>query len=329
TGLVFFIWLSAFNLFVISVFWSLMLDIFTSDQAKRLFGIIAAGGSCGAIAGPAITTFMLTFLDVSDLFLITTVLLLIATRLIRFLEINNTRLNTATESNHLIGGNSFSAFKSVINSRYQQLIALFIIIYTGVSTIFYFEQAKLLEQTIEHTTERIRYFSVIDLSSNSLTLLVQFLISGRLFSRFKLGLSLLALPVLSIVAFLGLTLENSLISIAIIMICYRSLNFSMQRPSRELLYQILDQHDRFKSKNLVDTVIYRGGDAMMAWLFSLLVSFGLSLAGIAAAALPLAIIWIVLGRHIAMSYQEKQFNLSNQLITIEVKNDEQKTSYKT
>ena len=292
----FFIWLSVFNLFAISLFWSFMVDIYTNSQSKRLFGIISAGGSLGAITGPLLATTISTQLGIAKLFLVTVVFLLIS--LISLLNIM--RINEKSYSKqhpkkfynyHLIQKTVFDGIKLVMTSGYLKKIVLFMILYTCTSTFLYFEQATIVEQTIHNRIERIRYFSTVDLITNLLAVIGQFFFTDKIIKQFGLSFTLSMIPFILAIGFLVLGTKTTLPVLVTLLVILRAGNYTTLKPGREILFTVNNREVKYKAKNFIDTAVYRGGDAFSGWLFSMFVSMGIGLSAIALIAIPIVILW--------------------------------------
>ena len=299
---IFFIWLSVFNLFAVSLFWSLMTDIFSTEEAKRLFGIIAVGGSLGAILGPVLTQVFLTVLDYESLFLLAAALLLLAMgTLLQVLKLaekargRHVSEHSGFKDFRLSHKSVFNAISLVFASAYLKRLVLFMFMYTSVSTFLYFEQAHILESTITDSVQRIKYFSRIDLFTNVLSVGGQFLLTARVIRSLGLALSLCLIPILVGVGFLVLSVETSLYVIAITMVLHRAGNLVVLRPGREMLYTLCSREEKYRAKNFIDTAVYRGGDALSGWAFAGLTSLSLGLSKIALIGVPLVALWSYLG----------------------------------
>ncbi len=296
--IIFFIWLSVFNLFAISLFWSFMVDVFTSNQSKRLFGIISAGGSLGAIFGPLMTSLLSNKLGIENLFLIAIGFLLISLiALQRIIYIQKKSRAKQEEKRadfkdtYLVKKSLFDAIKLVFASKHLKRIVLFMILYTSVSTFLYFEQATIVEQTIHKSSERIAYFSKVDLVTNILAITGQFFLTSKIIKQFGLSIALGLIPLLIALGFIILSTKTILPVIAILLIIHRAGNYTLLRPGREILYTVRSREEKYKAKNFIDTAIYRGGDALSGWVFAGLISMGLGLSIIALIAVPIGLIW--------------------------------------
>ena len=314
----FFIWISVFNLFVVSVFWSFMADLFSSAQALRLFGFIAAGGSTGAIVGPLITGLLATSLGPTNLLLVSAALLSITILCIHQLSSWAVSAGEAAPKQRpmsaeqaeaqvqpqALGGGIFSGIRAVVSSWYLAGICLFIWLYTTLATFLYFTQAHLVSQAYDDPAQRTALFAWIDLGVNALTLLVQLLMTGRIIHFLGLPRTLALVPAFMLVGFIALGLMPVLSILIGIQVLRRAGNYALARPAREVLFTVIDREAKYKAKNFIDTVVYRGGDAISGWVYVALQGLGLSLSGIAYVALPIAMFWLITGFMLGMR-QEK------------------------
>lgn len=296
TARTFFIWASVFNLFVVSVFWSFMVDLFSSAQGKRLFGLIAAGGTAGAITGPTLTALLVVPVGPVNLLLLSALLLAGAVLCIRQLGKWSARKAPAPtqEPQHLqepLGGSIFAGLTLIVRSPYLLGIALFMLLFTTLATFLYFEQAHIVAQSFDNSAARTRFFALLDLGVNVLTVLTQVLITSRLLSRLGVAGSLALVPLLSAFGFALLALTPVLAALAGFQVLRRAGEYAITRPAREMLYTVVGRETKYKAKNALDTVVYRGGDALAGWLFAGLKSLGLGLAAIAWLAVPIALAW--------------------------------------
>lgn len=295
----FFIWLSVFNLFVVSVFWSFMNDLFRNEQAKRIFGFIAAGGTTGAIVGPMLTTVLVQRLGTGQMLLISAGLLAIAMiciyRLIAWHD--NAQLEAAEgpaaqdSCAEPLGGGILDGIMLVARSSYLLGICALILLYATLSTFLYFQQAQIVKEAFTDSGTRTAVFAAIDLAVNTLTLLLQILITGRLVRWLGLGAALALIPTLLSIGFLALGLFPVLPVLVTVQVLRRAGNYAIMRPAREMLYVVLSREEKYKAKNFIDTVVYRGGDASSSWVYAGMRSLGLGLAPIAWIAVPLTLLW--------------------------------------
>ncbi len=304
-SVVFFIWLSVYNLFVISVFWSTNSDIFKTSQAKRLYGPIAAGGSTGAIVGPTLTTILVNLIGIADLLLISAAFLFVAA-LFSIGIFRNAASLGSTKISRPIGGSVWEGFTRMIRSPMLRQIGLFIILYTTISTFLYFEQAHIISEAYASSAQRTTYFGLRDLTVNIATLAVQFFLTHRLLNKYGVGICLMIVPVIAGIGFLFLGIFQSVAALFAFQVLYRSMNFSVQRPSRELLFTNVSVEERYKSKNFIDTALYRGGDAMSGWLFTGISTIVGSLQLVAFITIPIALLWAMTGKKIGRLFNHQK-----------------------
>jgi AAA family ATP:ADP antiporter len=304
----FYVWISVYNLFVVSVAWSLMADVFDSEQARRLFAFIAAGASCGGLAGPAAGALLVDGLGQAGLIFSAAGLLGLAVLAKQHLMHWRERAGAGrpgaapSESPRLpVLGNPFSGLSRVLGSRYLLGISAFVILLATASTFLYYEPARLVEQTFSDRNEQIRVFGLIDFAVQAMALLSQLFITGRVAQRFGLRALLAGVPVLVCLGFIALALAPTFAMLAALMIVRRVGEYAFVRPGREMLFAPLDAESKYKAKNFIDTVVYRAGDAVSAWaktLLDLLANgvLAAALAGAACAALWGALGWYLGGR---------------------------------
>ncbi|MDO5972133.1 MFS transporter [Flavivirga aquimarina] len=319
----FFIWLSVFNLFVVSLFWSFMADVFSSESSKRLFGIIAAGGSIGALIGPIISSLLVTQTSIENLFLVAGVCMLIVLFAIKKIvnlkeENKHLKSNNGFNSNVILAPDILLSIKKGMKSKYLQSIILFMIFYTAISTFLYFEQAHIVENSITESSRRLLYFSKVDLITNTLTVFSQVFITSSVIKKYGLKITLFLVPFLIAIGFAFLSINPSVLVIGTLIIVHRAGNFSLLKPSKEILFTVCNKEEKYRVKNFIDTIIYRGGDALTGWLFSLLISFGLGLSIIALISLPVALLWSFNGNRLGKVYKIKE----KELISNTIKHDE-------
>ena len=301
---VFFIWASVFNLFIVSVFWSFMTDTFNNDQAKRLFGVIAAGGTAGALTGPALTAALVNPLGPANMLLISVAFLAIAVwcihRIIAWKKSTHSNSNRDSQPDRVkpdagheqaIGGSIFAGIRLVFSSSYLTGICFLILLYTTLSTFLYFQQAQIIRDSFDDPAKRTALFAAMDFSVNFLTIICQLLLTSRIVRKWGLNWALALIPLLLTVGFLLLGIMPMLSILIVVQVLRRAGNYAVMRPAREMLYVVLRKEEKYKAKNFIDTVVYRGGDAVSAWAYAGLKAVGLNLAGIALVAVPLTGIW--------------------------------------
>jgi AAA family ATP:ADP antiporter len=293
----FFIWVSVFNLFVVSVFWSFMTDLYSNAQARRLFGFIAAGGTVGALAGPALTALLVQPLGARNLLLVSAAFLswavLCIARLSAWSEANRTAGEKAPSAPKAerIGGSAWAGITLVVRSPYLLGICLLMLLFTTLATFLYFMQAQIIRDAFSDSAERTAVFAAIDLAVNALTLGLQVFLTSRIIKWFGLAAGLALIPVLLAAGFAVLGIAPVLAALLAVQVIRRAGNYALMRPYREMLYVVLSREEKYKAKNFIDTVVYRTGDAASAWVYAGMRSLGLGLSAIAAIAVPLALVW--------------------------------------
>lgn len=295
-GRVFFIWTSAFNLFVISMFWQLNVDVFSPEQGKRLFGIIAAGATLGAIVGAGVTATLARHVPPMVLLLGAAGLLEVAVfsagRLSRLSATIDPRPVAAT-AEVPIGGGILAGITHVVRSPYLLNVALFLLLFSITSTFLYFQQAAIVSGAFRDRAAQTAFFATVDLAVNVLTLTVQLFLTARVVMLLGVALTLGLLPALTIAGFGALALAPTIMVVAVFQVLRRAADYAVTRPARELLYTVASREDRYKAKSLIDTVVYRTGDQVGAWSVTLLRAVGLGAAQVSFAAIPLAALWAV------------------------------------
>ena len=292
----FFIWLSVFNLFVVSVFWSFMADVWREEQARRLFGFIAAGGSAGALVGPAVTALLAPRMGPVNLLPVAAALLAGALVCVARLRGDAPAAGPGTlpADESPLGGGALGGFTRVLGSSYLAGIALFVALGTLFATFVYFQQAQIMRSAFADPGRRTAVFAVMDLIVNALTIGAQLFVTGALATRFGVTRVLPALPVLTLAGFTVLTMAATAGVLIMFQVLRRAAQYGITGPAREMLFTVVPREDKYKAKNLIDTVISRGGDALSGWAFAGLSALGLGMAGVSLVALPLAALWIAL-----------------------------------
>ena len=303
---VFFVWISVFNLFAVSVFWSFMADLFTPEQGKRLFGFIAAGGSAGALLGPILTVWLAGRLGPLNLLIVAAILLEAAVLCAHRLEAAAPkRADGATSAQVPIGGNPFAGFALLLRSPYLTGIALWVLLLSLCGTFLYFQQANVVAAASDDPAVRTRIFASIDLAAGLLTLLIQAFATGRLMSRFGVGPAAALLPLVFALGFAALAASPVLLLVIAFQALQRTANFAVSNPAREVLFTVVEREEKYKAKYLIDGAVFRGGDALFGWLFNLLRGAGLELATIAAGTIPLALGWLGLSLALGKSQERR------------------------
>jgi len=297
---VFFVWVSVFNLFVVSVFWSFMADLYSTEAARRLFGFIAAGGSLGAVAGPSLTATLAPAIGIPNLLLISAAFLACAVGCIAaLLRIATRQPGGGERFLHTSEGETgerpslWIGVIRVARSPYLLGICVFLVCYTLLGTILYFMQARLVPEVIPTPERRTQLFAAVDLAVNTLTLALQLLATGRLLSKLGVTIMLAALPVLSVIGFLALGVATVVPVLVVFGVLRRAGEFALSKPARETLFTVVPKEEKYQAKNVIDTVIYRGGDAASGWVAAGLLGAGLSLSEMAFTGVPVACVWLV------------------------------------
>ncbi|WP_019141753.1 NTP/NDP exchange transporter [Noviherbaspirillum massiliense] len=306
---IFFVWISVFNLFVVSIFWSVLADHFSSEQGRRLFGFIAAGGTAGALAGPALAAVLSVQLGVATLTVLAAGLLELAVRCFRGIALAADAGNAGQQALPLarkpvarddaIGGSVLGGIMLILKERYLLGIVLYLLLHTFASTFLYFEQGRIVASTLADTASRTRLFAIADFATSCLTIALQLFVTGRLIRRFGVSTALALLPVAGMFAFVGIAAWPTLFMLVAAQSMRRAVDFAVSRPGREVLFTVISREAKYKAKSVIETVVYRGGDAVSAWVFTGLAAAGIGFAGVAALSLPLTACWIWLSAWLA------------------------------
>ncbi len=294
----FFVWVSVFNLFATTVFWSFMTDLFTTEQGKRLFGFIAVGGSLGGILGPIITASLVHHVSTDVLLLICAAMLEVAAQTVRFFPAEFRTQDPHGESavaEKPIGGGIWEGITHICRSPYLFGLFLFILLYTLTSTWTYFQQAELTKVGFTDRAARTAFFAKLDFSVNTLTLFLQVFLTGRLIKFLGVTVTLLFMPVLSLFGFAAMGIAPVIAMLATFQVARRASTFAFMRPAREVLFIVLRREDKYKAKSFIDTFGYRCGDQLGAWSYKGLQELGLGLSAISFIAVPVVAGWCALG----------------------------------
>ncbi len=289
----FFVWLSVMNLFIVSVFWSFMADLFTPEQGARLFGVIAAGGSSGALVGPLITTGLTFVVPVSVLMLASMLFLTLCLGCVYRLD----RWGREQSAHHQsrpgdpLRGSFLAGIRLTMSSPYLLGICGYLAFLTVTATFLYLEQTRLVSEYLDQPEARTRLFSSLDFTTGLLTWLTQIFVTKRVISRFGLVAPLLFLPVISLIGFLGIALWPTLAVYVVFSVLRRVGEYALSKPAREVLFTVVSREEKYKAKNFIDTAISRGGDASTGWLVTGVRALGATTAHIALACVPLMIAW--------------------------------------
>jgi AAA family ATP:ADP antiporter len=296
-GRAFYIWTSVFNLFVVSVFWAVMVDVFTAEQGKRLFGFVAAGATLGGIVGAGITALLARHVPHVYLLIGSALLLELAVFSVgRLSRVSESLLHLhASAEEQRVGGGVFAGLTRALSSPYLLNISLFILLYSITSTLLYFQQAAIVGAHFTDRAARTSFFGWIDFSVQSATLAVQLFLSGRIIRAAGVALTLALLPALSILGFGALAMAPTLAVLVGVLVIRRAGNYALAKPARETLFTVVPRQDKYKAKSFIDTVVYRTGDQVGAWTSALLtwLKLGTGMTSVALIAIPLSILWLV------------------------------------
>jgi len=306
---VFFVWVSVFNLFVIAVFWSVMADLFTSEQGKRLFGFIGAGGTAGALLGPVITIGLSVPLGPTNLLIAAIVFLELAVFCAHRLERTASAPQDAHGQEQRVGGSALAALPELLRSPYLLGVGAWVSLLSFGATILYFAQANIVAATVHGAGAQTRIFASIDLAVGLLTLATQVFATGRLLKRFGTGVTAGALPAVYVAGFAALAFSPSLIVVLVVQVVQRWMNFAIANPARQVFFTVVAREEKYKAKNLIDVVIYRGSDALYGWVFDSLQVLGLKLGAIALCALPVVAGWLVLSAALGRAQERRAAQL--------------------
>ncbi|MDE2400768.1 MAG: MFS transporter [Burkholderiales bacterium] len=303
---VFFVWVSVFNLFAISVFWSFMADLFSTAQAKRLVGFISAGGTAGALSGPVLTMLLVKPLGAKGLVLVSAALLLVCIGAIVKLRqwarqqgVTNSSGPSAspTQASHQdseqpFHGSLWNGLLDVIRSPYLLGICAFLFCYSLLSTFLYFQQTALVPKSFSSSGDRTQLLAGVDLLVNTVTLLIQLLAFGTLIQRLGTRFLLVAMPLASLVGYATLAALPALAVLVTLGVVRRAGEYAISKPARETLFNVLSAEQKYRAKNVIDTLVHRTGDTSSAWIFNGLRGAGLTLTQISWLAVPISALWL-------------------------------------
>jgi AAA family ATP:ADP antiporter len=306
---VFFVWVSVFSLFAVAVFWSFMADLFNAEQGKRLFGFIGAGGTVGGLLGPLITIALSVPLGAVNLLIAAAVLLELAVFCVHRLELAALAHAPTQGGVHAeprrVGGSAFAALPELVRSPYLIGVAAWVSLLSFCATIVYFEQANIIAAAIQDRAAQTRIFAGIDLAVNLLSLATQVFLTGQVLKRFGTGVAAGALPGVYVVGFAALFVAPTLAVVITLQVVQRWMNFAIANPARQVFFTVLGREEKYKAKNLIDVVIYRGSDALYGWVFDTLQALGLKLGVIALVALPAAAGWLLLSAALGRAQERR------------------------
>ncbi len=293
SGQVFYVWFSVFNFFATMLFWALMADCFSLLDSRRVFPVMAAGGTLGAIAGPAMTALLVERLGTPALLLIAICFLLLASVFAWLIAHRAPPVGTAIEQP--IGGSAYEGIRAVLRSPFLLGIAAYVMILSVMVTFLYFARLDMVAALGEGVDLRAAIFARMDMATQIATLVLQLAITGRLVERIGVSWSLALLPLTAALGFIGLAIVTSIVVLVIVESLFKAIQRAVQRPTREMLFTVLSREDKYKAKAVIDTFVYRVGDVAGAFTEGALSKLGMGFAAVASAAVPLAIVWAALG----------------------------------
>jgi ATP:ADP antiporter, AAA family len=314
SGRVFYVWFSVFNLFSTMVFWALMADRFAFEQSKRLFPIVAVGGTVGAIFGPWLAWGIVESVGTANLILIAVGFLCLAVLAAWWVAAlqpregatsrtadepaepeRPTEAPPAIDRSAVIGGSAWEGFRAVFKSRYLLAICGFVLILAVMATFIYFTRLAMVAAVADETDARTAMFANIDMWTQIATLVMQLFVAGHLMKRIGVSLTLALLPITVLLGFIGLAIVGTITALILFEATFRAVQRAIMRPARETLFTVVSREDKYKAKAFIDTFVYRGGDVVGAWTEGLLGRLGMGLAGLATLVVPLAIVWGIMG----------------------------------
>jgi AAA family ATP:ADP antiporter len=303
-GKFFYVFISVVNLFMLSIFWSFLLELFDGNQSKRLFGVIAAGGSAGALAGPFISDLAVSRIGISGVLFMGAAFFAVAIVCQRsLLSLWTGRTTEQRTEDRPIGGNIFAGITHILKSPYILGIAVFVFFISAVNTLLYFEQLRLVEVNYPEITDRTRIFARLDWIVQTLTVLSQVFLTGRIAKKFGVIALVTAVPLVMVGGFALLAATGTLGVLAVVWIGRRAMEYAFVRPGREMLWSPLDNETKYKAKNTVDVPIYRASDYLVAQANKGMESMGMMPATIAAVGAGVALLWAALGWWLGKKYQ--------------------------
>jgi AAA family ATP:ADP antiporter len=305
----FYIWLSVFNLLVISVAWSVLADLFAAQQAKRLFALMAAGASFGGLCGPLLGIVLVGPIGHAGLLLLSAILMLAAAGsaegLQRWRDRHPLREDETAARRQPLGGNPFAGFTTVLRTPYLLGIAAFVLLLASITTFLYFEQARLVAETFPDRADQTRVFGTLDVIVQSLAILSQLFVTGRIAQRLGVGVLLVTVPLVVAAGFLWLAFAPVFAVLAVVMVVRRAGEYALARPGREMLFTVVPVEAKYKAKNFIDTVVYRGADAISAWVKTAIDLLAQQPAAAAIIGAILALVWAGNGAALARAHRRR------------------------
>lgn len=301
-GRVFFVWISVYNLFIVSIFWSVLVDRFSSEQGRRLFGFIAAGGTLGTFVGPLLAALMATRLGPLALGIGAALLLEGAVACYRALLVRTRSQGRGlVAEERRLGGSMLAGVTLILRSRYLMAMVAFMLLHTSAATLLYFEQGRIVETSYDDVASRTRFFALVDLTVSSLTLVFQLLLTAPLIRLVGIGGALAALPLATLLAFAAMAAAPLPATVALAQGLRRAVEFAVVRPAREVIWTVVSREEKYKAKNVIETLVYRGGDAASGWLSVALTAMGAGFGLLAFIVVPFAGVWTWLSHWLGRS----------------------------
>ena len=304
---VFFVWVSVFNLFAVAVFWSFMADLFSSEQGKRLFGFIGAGGTAGGLLGPLTTIVLSVPLGPDNLLLVALVFLELAVLCVHRLERSAASATPVVGrgDERRIGGSMLAGIAQLLRSTYLLGMAGWVALLSLGGTVLYLAQAQIVAAAVHGAGAQTRVFASVDLAVGLLTLATQVFATGRLLGRFGTGVAAGSLPAVYLIGFATLATVPGLTVVLVFQVVQRWANFALANPARQVFFTVVDREAKYKAKNVIDVVVFRGSDATSSWLFAALEALGWKLSAIALGALPLMAGWLMLSNALGRRHEQR------------------------
>jgi len=316
---VFFVWISVFNLFAVSVFWSFMADLYGSEQGKRLYGFIAAGGSAGALVGPLATVAVVKAIGPVNLLIVAAALLELAVACAHRLERAAPALEEGAAAPERprpdskgLGGGWLAGLAMVLRSPYLAGIALWVSLLSLAGTFLYLQQADIVKAASDDPAVRTRIFATIDLAVGVLQLIVQFLATGRIIARFGAGPAAALLPLVFGAGFCALAGAPVLGVVIAFQAIQRTANFALSNPAREILFTVLDREEKYKAKSVIDMVVFRGVDSASSLLYGWMRGIGMEITAISLATVPVTGAWLALALWLGRAQEARARRLAGE-----------------